>query len=590
MAKRFTRKIFWNGFNILVRELKPHKKVVLTLVGMGAIAAVFEAFVPLLAGKIIDAIITIASDPRTSLTAILGLILAWFLSRVIHEVIGWRTDLKNQWLSSILEANYIAQGFGKLFEMPIRFHKEQKHGELGERITRAGDWLGRLVERVSVNLLPSFLTIIIALIIGFSINVTLTFILIGALTLYAAILWQFAPGLAALQVRTQLAYQIAYGKVYDALGNIQEIKQAATERYEQQDIRRKFVDRAMPLYLETRRMFQRLDFLQRMLIIISQLTIFVLSVFYVRNGVLTPGELVAFNGYTAMVFGPFVILGRNWQVVQNGFVALTRAEQVLNKKIELYKPKGGVSPERLVGKVSFENVSFSYETTGEVLKDISFTARSGDRIALVGESGVGKSTLIGLLLALYFPKKGKIIIDGTDIRRFDLIAYRSRVGVVSQEPTLFNDTILKNIKYGTFGASEKDVIAAAKLAHAHEFIEKFPKGYNSRVGWKGIKLSVGQKQRVALARAFLKNPDILILDEPTSALDARSEQFIKESLKKLMKGRTTFIIAHRLSTVREADIILVLKDGRIAERGSHHELMRKEGIYCDIYRLQTEFH
>ena len=174
-------------------------------------------------------------------------------------------------------------------------------------------------------------------------------------------------------------------------------------------------------------------------------------------------------------------------------------------------------------------------------------------MAIVGESGVGKTTLINLLLGLYFPQKGKIFVDGKDIRKIDLKSYRSRVGVVSQEPTLFNDTIGRNISYGSFGKSGKEIVRAVNRAHADEFIDKFPKKYKQLVGWKGIKLSIGQKQRIALARAFLKDPDILILDEPTSALDAKSEQLIKESLEELMKGRTTFIIAHRLSTIREAD-------------------------------------
>jgi ABC-type multidrug transport system fused ATPase/permease subunit len=255
---------------------------------------------------------------------------------------------------------------------------------------------------------------------------------------------------------------------------------------------------------------------------------------------------------------------------------------------EIYIPANAVAPKKLAGNVAFENVSFAYPKGKPVLQDVSFSVRPGEKVALVGESGVGKTTIIDLLSGFYFPKKGKILIDGTDVRRMDLAAYRSRIGVVPQEPALFNDTVENNIRYGNPGRSRKELIAAAKEAHAHEFIEAFPKKYRQIVGWRGIKLSIGQKQRIALARAFLRGPDILILDEPTSALDAKSEHFIKNSLKKLMEGRTTFIIAHRLSTVREADNILVFKEGKIVEQGNHEQLIKiPNGVYRSLHEFQS---
>ena len=203
---------------------------------------------------------------------------------------------------------------------------------------------------------------------------------------------------------------------------------------------------------------------------------------------------------------------------------------------------------------------------------------------------MGKTTIIDLVSGFYFPKQGRVLVDGTDVRKMNLTDYRARIGVVPQEPTLFNDTAEANIRYGNPEKSRAQMIAAAKEAHAHEFIEAFPKKYKQLVGWRGVKLSIGQKQRIALARAFLRKPDILVLDEPTSALDARSEHLIKKSLRKLMEGRTTFIIAHRLSTVREADRILVLNDGVITEEGSHEALIKiPNGIYRSLYELQSGF-
>ena len=212
-----------------------------------------------------------------------------------------------------------------------------------------------------------------------------------------------------------------------------------------------------------------------------------------------------------------------------------------------------------------------------MLDGLNFKVEQGERIAFVGKSGVGKSTTIDLVSGYYFPTKGEVLVDGHDTRKFDLIALRGGIAVVPQEPSLFNDTIMMNIKYGKLKATDSEVVEAAKKARAHEFIEELPEKYSQLVGERGIKLSVGQKQRIAIARAILRNPAILILDEPTSALDAETEKQIAESFDELMKGRTTFIIAHRLSTVRKADRIFVFEKGRIVEEGRHEDLAKLEG-------------
>jgi len=439
-------------------------------------------------------------------------------------------------------------------------------------------------------LLPSFLSIFVALIITLFINWQLTIILIAAIVIYSAVLWSAVPQLVGLQKKMHRAYNVAFGDAQDALGNIREIKQAATEKLEQKKVRSNFVTRAAQFWVDMNTIFQRLTFVQKMLVSATQLAIFILSIFYVQHGTLTPGGLVAFNGYAAMMLGPFIALGQQWQTVQSGVVAIVRAEKIIGTPTEVYVPKNAIVPTKLRGDVAFENVSFAYKGGGETLKGISFHVKPGEKVALVGESGVGKTTIIDLLSGFYFPQKGRITIDGTDIRKMDLTKYRSRIGVVPQEPALFNDTIEANIRYGNTGRSMEEVIKAAKEAHANDFIEGFPKKYKAIVGWRGIKLSIGQKQRIALARAFLRSPDILVLDEPTSALDARSEDLIKSALRKLMEGRTAFIIAHRLSTVREADTIIVLKDGKIIEAGNHRELVAlPHGVYRSLYELQTGF-
>jgi len=332
--------------------------------------------------------------------------------------------------------------------------------------------------------------------------------------------------------------------------------------------------------------WSKIDGFQRAVVFIVQGSIFVSAIFLVFRGDMTIGDLVAFNGYALMFLGPLVQIGFSWQLIQNGISsAAALKEKILIADTEVYEPEDAEPLKGLRGDVEFKNVSFRYDDgTVDVLKDVSFEVSAGEKVAFVGESGGGKSTIISLLLALYFPTDGSVLIDGKDSRRLKLKEFRSQLAVVPQEIALFNDTAEENIKYGTFKASNKKVQEAAKVAQAHEFIMSLPKGYKTIVGERGVKLSVGQKQRVAVARAVLRDPRILILDEPTSALDSKTEHDLTRALEKLMQGRTTFIIAHRLSTVRKADKIIVLKDGRIAEIGSHSELAeRRNGEYRRLY-------
>jgi ATP-binding cassette subfamily B protein len=587
---KLTRETFAQGIKTIAKYLRPHRRMLVWLTLGGVADAVVQAFVPLVSGKIFDAIIAVQKNPAISLRAFFSLIAIWSALQLGDNVAQWKISLVNSNLSTRLEAEYIANGFKKLVEMPISFHVSKKHGDTTDRISRAASWLENIVGNVLLYLLPMFLSIFTALAIAFTINVGLSLVLIAAILIYSLILWRAVPRLAGLNVRMHKAYNRAYGDTYDALDNIREIKLAATEQMEQKKIWRSFVDRAAAFWNDLNEVQQRLSIGQRVIVTLTQFSIFVISVFLVRNGSITPGQLVAFNGYAAMMLGPFVTLGRNWQVVQNGLTAIVRAEKILDTPTENYQPKNAVVLKKLKGEVEFNNVSFNYKGGNPILKHISFHVRPGQKIALVGESGVGKTTIIDLLAGFYFAQSGKVSIDGTDVRRLDLTAYRSHLGVVPQEPTLFNDQVGKNIAYGNDKASEKDIITATQEAHADDFINNFPQKYKQVVGWRGVKLSIGQKQRIALARAFLRKPDILILDEPTSALDAKSEHLIKTALHKLMEGRTTFIIAHRLSTVREVDTILVLKDGAVAERGNHTELLKiPNGIYRNLFELQTGF-
>jgi len=575
-----TKKTVIKGLKLLKSELLNYRREFIILIILAIASAIASGAIPFLVGRIIDNILNLNKT-------IFYFLLAWGLIKMFSNIIDWRTGIRREKLGILIEADYIAKGFAKLLDKPIAFHKEHKIGNVTHRIMRAGSSLERISSRIMISLMPQFLSIIVALVITFYVNPTLAFVLIVTAAAFVFILVKMIAPIVSLQNKMHKAYQNAYGDAFDAVYNTQTVKQAVAEDREKENLYKNFCKKAVKLYGELKTIWNNLDFSQRLLILTTQCIVFVYSVFAIRAGQMTIGELVMFNSYAAMVFGPFVVLGNNWQAVQRGIVALVQADSLLSAHPERYVPKNSIPLPDIKGNIKFKNVSFYYKKSTPILKKINFKIKPGQTIALVGESGVGKTTLVDLISGYHFPKSGKILIDNTNIKKINLKFLRSKISIVPQEVLLFNDTIKNNIKYGKFDASDREIENAAKAAFAHNFIKKFSKKYNQIVGERGIKLSSGQKQRIAIARAILHNPKILILDEPTSSLDARSEMLISKSLEKLMRGRTTVIIAHRLSTVRKADKIIVLDEGKIAEKGRHEELVNlKQGIYHRLYDLQ----
>lgn len=579
-----------SALKVIYRYTIKHKKTFLFLVVLSVISAIANSIIPFLVGRLIDNLTSfnlIFIGTFAAVPVFIFILAIWFFAKLAADVADWRIALYSETIEELVHAEYIVDGIDRIIKLPVSFHKDHKMGEVFERMNRAGNFLSQIMSHVLIDLAPQFLSIAIALIIAFIINPVFAVILTVAVFLYAFILFIKTPGLAELQTSAHKYYSEAYGDAYETVTNVMPIKQAGAEDHEARRHERGFA-KVILFWSRLNAIWQGLNFYQRLLVSVTQLVIFILSVLFIRAGDMTIGELVMFNGYAAMLFGPFVVLGRNWQTIQNSLTSVEWAENILRSPSEIYEPPGAVSPPDIDGNIEFRDVFFKYPGKNKhILENVSFKIKAGMVVALVGESGVGKTSLVDLLSFYYFPESGKIFIDGHDITTLNLKTLRSQIGIVPQEPVLFNDTVKNNIRYGRFEATDEQVVSAASLAHADEFIKTFPNQYEQIVGERGIKLSTGQKQRIAIARAILRNPKILILDEPTSALDSRSEKFIIASLEELMRGRTTFIVAHRFSTVRKADIIFVLDQGRIVETGTHSDLIKiPNGAYRKLYEIQ----
>jgi ATP-binding cassette, subfamily B, bacterial len=579
-----------SGWGRVFKYLLEYKNDVILLSVLGIISAIANGSIPYIIGSFFDALLESQKtfDGFVATMPLWAVLLAtWAIAQIFANTVDWINDRRGRKIGTLVHTGFQARAFNNVLQLPMSFHKENKAGDISDRINRASWLLATLIENVIIQLAPQFLSVVVGVAIAFFIHPVLAFVLVGGVMLYIITLIKIVPPIVKLQAEGQESWGKAYGDAYDTYANVQMVKQSTAEAYEFKKINHKFIDITAQIWIKLGKIWSDINFYQRIIIVLTQAIVFIFSAYFIQQGTLTIGELIALNAYAAFIFGPFVMLGLNWQAIENGIIAVSRTAIIFDTPTEVYTPANAVILKEAKGDVAFKNVTFSYKKNEQqILKNVSFEVVGGEVVALVGETGVGKSTVADLISGYYFADNGVVTIDGNDITKIDLVSLRKNIAVVPQEIVLFNDTVKTNIKYGNQKATETEIKKAAHDAHADIFIEKFSKKYDQIVGERGVKLSVGQKQRVAIARALLRNPRILILDEPTSALDVQTERYIEDSLSELMKGRTTFIIAHRLSTVRRADKILVFEKGKIVEQGKHEDLIKiKNGVYHRLYEL-----
>ncbi|MHB0913454.1 MAG: ABC transporter ATP-binding protein [Armatimonadota bacterium] len=472
----------------------------------------------------------------------------------------------------------------KLQELCMSYYDNSNVGNLHARAMIDTEGVDAASNALLTGILVSVTSFIVALVVLFRMNMTLTLVLLAMLPLIYFSRHALKNYMRESHREFRDYREYLSASIHNLLNSIRLVKMLGMEPFETEKLNANTHD-----YLRSSIKACTISFLFGSMIMtiagLGTMSVWVIGAMLVVKGHLTVGDVVAFAGLQVYLVGPINQMAGFTEMLYSGSTALKSVFGLLDEA-EVEFPLQGIPIEKLHGRVDFEGVSFEYSDGTKALDGISFTAAPGRQIALVGESGAGKSTLIHLILGLYLPTDGRVLVDGQDITSLDLRSLRRQIGMVSQETILMNGTVKDNISYGTPDADFGAIKRAAEQANADGFISKLADGYDSLCGENGVRLSGGQRQRIAIARALLRDPSILILDEATSSLDSESEAQIQEAMEVLRKNRTTFVIAHRLSTILTSDTILVMRDGRIVESGMHEELLANGGVYAGLYHTQ----
>jgi ATP-binding cassette subfamily B protein len=475
---------------------------------------------------------------------------------------------------------------GRLHRLPLSFHRAEGVGALMTRLDRSIQGLVGALSEIAFNVVPAAAYLVIAVAVMFRLEPRLALLVLAFAPLPALIARLAAP----MQTRRERAllerWVHIYSRFNEVLSGIVTVKSFTMEDAE----KRRFLDEvnsANDVVIRGVGVDAGVGAAQSLVQIGARVAALALGGALVLRGEMTAGTLVAFLGYVGGLFGPVLGLSGVYKTLRTARVSVDEVYGILDAHDHLGDAPDAVEVRGLSGDVRWDDVRFAYPGGRPILDGVALHVRPGERVAIVGPSGSGKSTLVSLVQRFYDPTGGVVRVDGIDVRRLKQVSLRRQIGVVFQESLLFNESVLANIAYGRPGATRAEIEAAARAANAHEFVSRLPDGYDTVVGERGSRLSVGERQRIAIARTLLKDPAILILDEPTSALDAESEALVQEALDRVSGGRTALVIAHRLSTVVTADRIVVLRHGRLVEQGTHAELVAAGGYYASLVAKQT---
>ncbi|MBH1983835.1 MAG: ABC transporter ATP-binding protein/permease [Burkholderiales bacterium] len=542
--------------------------------------------VPLILKKLVDAMTITAAHPQALLVLPVGLLVAYGLLRLSTTLF---TELREFLFARVTQRavrTIALQVFRHLHALSLRFHLNRQTGGMTRDIERGTRSVGSLISYTLFNILPTLVEI--TLVLGYLVlhyDIWFTVITAVALVSYIAFTVLVTNWRTHFRRTMNDLDSKANTKAIDSLINYETVKYFGNEDYEA-----KRYDEGLQRYesaaVKSQTSLSLLNTGQSLIIATAVTLILWRATVGVINGSMTLGDLVLVNAFMIQLYIPLNFLGVIYREIKQSLADMERLFSLLNENREIADTPDASPLVTRGAAVRFAHVNFSYEAKRQILFDVDFQIPAGTTTAVVGHSGSGKSTLSRLLFRFYEVDGGSITIDGQDLRSITQDSLRAAIGIVPQDTVLFNDTIEYNIAYGKPGAGKDAIVAAAKAASIHDFIESLPDGYNSMVGERGLKLSGGEKQRVAIARTLLKDPAILIFDEATSALDSKAEQAIQSQLKEIAKNRTTLVIAHRLSTVADAQQILVLDHGRIVERGTHPQLLVLDGLYAQMWQRQ----
>ncbi|CQR47207.1 Putative multidrug export ATP-binding/permease protein [Paraliobacillus sp. PM-2] len=568
--------------------VKPYKWRIMVTILIGVVKFGIPLLMPLIVKYVIDNIVVANTLTQAEKLEQLFIIVggAFLIFVVLRPPIEYYRQYLAQWTGNKILYDIREKLFDHIQKLSLKFYSQTKTGEIISRVIHDVEQTKNFVMTGLMNIWLDMVTILIAIGIMLSMDIRLTIVAIALFPLYGLSVKIFYGKLRNLTRDRSQALAQVQGHLHERVQGIPVTRSFALEGYEEQQFdkqNRNFLDRAIDHTIWNAKTFAVMNTITDL----APLLVIAFAGYFAITGNLTVGTIAAFVGYMDRVYSPLRRLISSSTVLVQSIASMDRVYELLDETYDIKDKPNAKEITSIKGDITFDHVSFQYEEEEEiVLKDVSLDVKQGETIALVGMSGGGKSTIISLIPRFYDVTSGAIRIDGTDIRDVQARSLRDKIGMVLQDNILFSESIAMNIRMGKPDATDEEVIAAAKMANAHEFIKQLVNGYDTLVGERGVKLSGGQKQRIAIARVFLKNPPILILDEATSALDLESEYLIQEALEKLASNRTTFIVAHRLSTITHADRIVLIEDGQVIEEGTHDVLMKQQGNYYNLYQVQ----